>query len=186
MSLVTQRPYAPPTPSRIAAASTSSISRVARLVPAPAAAGFALSRWMGAALNCELGGSRAIGDGGTVDTGRGESEGAGMTVTTGVGDGCRVLLGDGVGGLGPGLGLSGADDLVGDGSGGMMPVGDGDGDGSARPAWLGLTEGLGLTDGLGLGDGVGAADAGDPMTTAGSTATATRPSSTVRRLSATC
>src|SRR4051794_35960320 len=113
-------------PSRTAAPSSNSMSRVTRLVPELDAAAFVLSGCAAAAVTSGLGDSRApIGDGDAVDDAAGESDGAGMTVTTAEGDGRRDRLGDGEG-LGLGLGLAAADRL-GDGSGGMIPVGELDG-----------------------------------------------------------
>src|SRR5690242_17498402 len=116
-------------PSSTAAATSSSISRVMRLVPDVAAAGFVLACCTGAAVTSGLGDSSApIGDGEAVDGGVGESEGAGMMVTTAEGDGRRERLGDGAG-FGGGLGLSAAGDRLGVGRGGMTPVGELDGAG---------------------------------------------------------
>lgn len=156
-------------------------------MPDPAAAGCALGCATGVALTSELGESRAIGDGGAVDTGEGEYDGAGMTVTTAAGVDRRDLVGDGAGAVGLGLGLWLPADLLGDGNGGMIPVGDGDG--AARLDMLGDGFGallaLAVGDAFGVAEGDGAADAEDPMTTAGVSATATRPSSSVRRAAGT-
>src|SRR4051812_49498685 len=130
-------------PSRTAAPSSSSMSRVTRLVPEVDAAAFVLSGRAAAAVTSGLGDSRApIGDGDAVDEAAGESDGAGMTVTTADGDARRDRLGDGEG-LGLGLGL-GAADRVGDGSGGVIPGGGLGGAGPPGPARGGFGAGLGL------------------------------------------
>src|SRR3954447_23044960 len=98
-------------PSRTAAASSSSMNRVVRLVPDVDAADFVLSCCTALAVTSGLGAPRAIGEGDSVDLGAGESDGAGITVTTADGDGRRDLLGDGEGGLGLGLGLGAAERL---------------------------------------------------------------------------
>jgi hypothetical protein len=171
-------------PRRTAAASSSSISRVARLVPEVEAAGFVLACCTAAAVTSGLGDSSTpMGDGETVVTGWGESGGAGITVTTADGEGRRDLLGEGDG-LGLGLGL-GAADRVGVGRGGMTPVGELDG--SALVVLLGDGRGLALAVAVafGDGDGAGAAAAVDPSRTAGVSTAAARPRSSDRRTSGT-
>src|SRR3954469_20360053 len=137
-------------PSSTAAPSSSSMSRVVRLVPDVDAAEFVLSCCTGAVVTSGLGASRAMGDGETVDRGVGESDGAGITVTTAEGEGRRDLLGDGEGGFGLGLGL-GAAERLGVGSGGITLVGELDG--CARGELLG--EGFGAVVAFAVGDGFG-------------------------------
>lgn len=171
-------------PSRTAAASSSSISRVVRLAPDDDAAGLVLSCAMAAAVTSGLGESSAIGDGDTVERGVGESDGAGMTVTTAEGEG-RDRLGVGDAGRRLGLGLSAGADRLGVGSGGMTPVGELDGcaRGLLLGEGLGAVLGLPVDDAFGEGEGVGAADAAEPSATAGTSAAAATPTSSDRRTS---